>query len=1007
MFKVACCSSKARLALVKEIAGLNVYQEKRSMSEDELQKTEVEIRETEDSLANVQERLEQLDEEKNALEKLKQVERKKKAIEAVMLESELKEAKNKLKTSEQALGEIESTETKKKMAEVAQSSAQKKEALQTLKVKADGLELMQSTQSQRADTLEKRKEALRLRKVDLEEEIRVTQVSSGAGGKMGRLEQNLKQVEKSLNDVAAEAEKWESKLSEVSKERDAIYSRLGRSRQFPSVGARDRWIEKEVAKIRETIQEKQGFEKDLQALVQERKLKLRRVEEFERVRESKEDELRESVHGRMTQLTKEKAGYCRQRQEICTEVHKLQHQLQDEEESLKTLLDRLKKVLPGMKQVLQGLDTVNKVLEEVPHLKTGYHGLVSIFPSNVFLFMFPLKVVDNFKCPASLITAVEQSTGGGKLFHHVVDSDLAATEILKEINRRKLPGDFNFLPLNRIRSKQRKPFDREQTRDAFPILDKIEYQESFDLVMDFVFNGTLVCRDMSTAVQMARSTGRDCITIEGDKSSNKGVLTGGFLDKDKSRMGVWVKYRNTSAKVQKLKDQLSRLGIQRDGFMKSEAEVAQRVEEEKRRVRKMEAEVLEMSAEGTSREIRPLVREGDEQLGRLVSELRLLGRSSEKLESELGMEMNSQITSEEKERCEELTREIENAKKEFKQAHVQKCSLEGKLAEMSSKLKREEDEFNSEKLKRRGREKAERKVQLLDIELEEVKETLLKEREMQVETEKKAVEVARSLAEISKFLEELEAEEKRLTGIVATEEAEVQKLAESAARLRANYSVLVNKRDGLGGAAPELLQKYKGTGRKELGKRLESVLSIIKEHRQVNQKADDQFATFTKEEEKLSRRRDDLVATKAEVQNTLAVLDNTSAEQILYTYRQMYRNFATVFKELVPAGQGELLLIGDFETDSDEQNLEAAIGLSTSVTFGGDAEPRRNLEQLSGGQKTLVALAFILAIQRCDPAPFYLFDEVDAALDADYRLMIYTYYLQTNVFTTLFSGCNP
>ena len=53
-----------------------------------------------------------------------------------------------------------------------------------------------------------------------------------------------------------------------------------------------------------------------------------------------------------------------------------------------------------------------------------------------------------------------------------------------------------------------------------------------------------------------------------------------------------------------------------------------------------------------------------------------------------------------------------------------------------------------------------------------------------------------------------------------------------------------------------------------------------------------------------------------------------------------------------------------------------------------DAEPRRDMEQLSGGQKTLVALAFILAIQRCDPAPFYLFDEVDAALDADYRFVL-------------------
>ena len=43
------------------------------------------------------------------------------------------------------------------------------------------------------------------------------------------------------------------------------------------------------------------------------------------------------------------------------------------------------------------------------------------------------------------------------------------------------------------------------------------------------------------------------------------------------------------------------------------------------------------------------------------------------------------------------------------------------------------------------------------------------------------------------------------------------------------------------------------------------------------------------------------------------------------------------------------------------------------------------LQQLSGGQKSLVALALIFAIQRCDPGPFYLFDEVDQALDPAYR----------------------
>ena len=43
------------------------------------------------------------------------------------------------------------------------------------------------------------------------------------------------------------------------------------------------------------------------------------------------------------------------------------------------------------------------------------------------------------------------------------------------------------------------------------------------------------------------------------------------------------------------------------------------------------------------------------------------------------------------------------------------------------------------------------------------------------------------------------------------------------------------------------------------------------------------------------------------------------------------------------------------------------------------------MEQLSGGQKSLVAMALIFAIQRCDPAPFYLFDELDQALDSTYR----------------------
>lgn len=47
-----------------------------------------------------------------------------------------------------------------------------------------------------------------------------------------------------------------------------------------------------------------------------------------------------------------------------------------------------------------------------------------------------------------------------------------------------------------------------------------------------------------------------------------------------------------------------------------------------------------------------------------------------------------------------------------------------------------------------------------------------------------------------------------------------------------------------------------------------------------------------------------------------------------------------------------------------------------------------NMKQLSGGQKTVVSLALIFAVQKCDPAPFYLFDEIDAALDTEYRTAV-------------------
>lgn len=84
---------------------------------------------------------------------------------------------------------------------------------------------------------------------------------------------------------------------------------------------------------------------------------------------------------------------------------------------------------------------------------------------------------------------------------------------------------------------------------------------------------------------------------------------------------------------------------------------------------------------------------------------------------------------------------------------------------------------------------------------------------------------------------------------------------------------------------------------------------------------------------------------------------------------------------MIPNGTAELIIKKE-TSESDSFN-----GISIRVQFNNTTEVLR-MNQLSGGQKAIVALAMIFAIQRADPAPFYLLDEVDAELDVQYRLMV-------------------
>ena len=185
-------------------------------------------------------------------------------------------------------------------------------------------------------------------------------------------------------------------------------------------------------------------------------------------------------------------------------------------------------------------------------------------------------------------------------------------------------------------------------------------------------------------------------------------------------------------------------------------------------------------------------------------------------------------------------------------------------------------------------------------------------------------------------------------------------------------------------------------------KRLHGVNESLKKYGHVNKKAVEQYNNFTKQRDTLDKRRAELDTSQNSIRELIEVLDQRKDEAIERTFKQVSKEFAYVFEKLVPAGRGRLIIqrksdreraahANDDDSGGEEDgrdSVENYTGVAISVSFNSKHDEQQRIQQLSGGQKSLCALALVFAIQRCDPAPFYLFDEIDANLDAQYRTAV-------------------
>ncbi|RCN26800.1 RecF/RecN/SMC protein, partial [Ancylostoma caninum] len=201
----------------------------------------------------------------------------------------------------------------------------------------------------------------------------------------------------------------------------------------------------------------------------------------------------------------------------------------------------------------------------------------------------------------------------------------------------------------------------------------------------------------------------------------------------------------------------------------------------------------------------------------------------------------------------------------------------------------------------------------------------------------------------------------------------------------------VKKIRELGSLPTDAFSKYQGLSTKQLDKKLAECMHELKKYENVNKKALDQFVQAASQKEDLTKRMEEQQKSQKSIEDLLQALDTRKYEAIQLTFKQVSKNFAEVFQKLVPNGSGSLVIQTGKDDSMDASQpdqvlhlVENFVGVGIKVSFNGNSETRE-MVQLSGGQKSLVALALIFAIQKCDPAPFYLFDEIDAALDAQHR----------------------
>lgn len=606
-------------------------------------------------------------------------------------------------------------------------------------------------------------------------------------------------------------------------------------------------------------------------------------------------------------------------------------------------------------------------------------------------------------------SAAIETALGAAVQHIVVDNETDAKRAMGFLKEHRA-GRATFLPITAIKGRV---LSEQGLDDQYGFVsiasDLVSYDNKYSEIIRWLLGRTAVAEDIDSAIAIAKkySYRFRIVTLDGQVINAGGSMTGGSRVQNAGIL-------SRGNEIERLKGSLASMQKELDGMLSDYKLLSEDASAAKAELEGAEGDLLRAKEENIRREGE--LKLASDKLASVSSGVKELLEEKETLEKRIesvssGAEAARSQIDELKETLENKEKELESITGDSKTLQKNREEVASKAAEIRLRIVslQKDVEANTDEITRLKNRKTGHLDRLseLDGEIREIEEKNDELRALteQLSDDEKALKANHGDAQnqINELISQRDELEKQANDLRLHERAkseERERLSGDIARLEERKIAMRNEYDNL---TSKLYDEYQLTRREAAAleieiddyslaaKRLAELKSQIRALGSVNVSAIEEYKEVSERYEFLSGQINDVETSRAELNKMIDDLTGKMAEQFREQFNRINSCFGQTFIELFGGGKAELRL-------EDERDV---LGSDIEIKVQPPGKNVQNINLLSGGEKGLSAIALLFAILKVTPAPFCIFDEVEAALD-DVNVSRYAQYVRRMTKNTQF-----